>query len=77
LEAKSRAIWLKSGDGNTKLFQAYEKGRKNVNIVWHLKDHDGNMESSFKGMPLLGKNYFKNLFKVDNQATAEEVFKVT
>ena len=34
------------------------------------------MESSFKGMSLLGKNYFKNLFKEGNQATIKEVVKV-
>jgi hypothetical protein len=73
---KSRAIWLESGDENTKFFQAYAKGRKNVNTIWHLKDQYGNLETSFEGMSLLGKNYFQNLFKVDNQATIEEVVKV-
>jgi hypothetical protein len=73
---KSRAIWLESGDENTKFFQAYAKGRKNVNTIWHLKDQDGNLETSFEGMSLQGKNYFQNLFKADNQATIEEVVKV-
>lgn len=73
---KSKAIWLESGDENTKFFQAYAKGRKNVNTIWYLKDQDGNLETSFEGLSLLGKNHFKNLFKANNQATIEEVVKV-
>jgi hypothetical protein len=73
---KSRAIWLESGDENTKFFQAYAKGRKNVNTIWHLKDQDKNLETSFEGMSTQGKNYFQNLFKADSQATIEEVVKV-
>jgi hypothetical protein len=38
---KSRAIWMKSGDENKKNFQAYAKGRKCSNTIWHLKDQDG------------------------------------
>ena len=52
---KRRAIWLESGDENTKFLQAYAKGRKNVNTIWHLKDQDENMETSFEGMSTQGK----------------------
>jgi len=31
---KSKAIWLKSGDENTKFFQAFAKGRKCSNTIW-------------------------------------------
>jgi len=48
---KRRAIWLESGDENTKLFQAYTKGIKIVNTIWHLKYQDVNMETTFEGMP--------------------------
>jgi hypothetical protein len=70
---KSRAIWLASGDENTKFFQAFAKGRRNVNTIWQLKDLEGNLENTFEGMSRLGKKHFQNLFKAENQASIEEV----
>jgi len=34
---KSKALWMKNGYGNTKLFQAYAKGRKMSNTIWILR----------------------------------------
>ena len=73
---KSRAIWLESGYENTKFFQDFAKGRKNFNTIWKLKDFAGNMENTFEGLSSLGKNYFQNLFKVETQASIEEVVQV-
>jgi hypothetical protein len=70
---KSRAIWMKSGDENTKKFQAYAKGRKCSNTIWHLKDQDGTQEHTFEGMSRIGKKYFQELYKAENKATIEEV----
>jgi len=70
---KSRAIWMKSGDENTKQFQAYAKVRKCSNTIWHLKDQDGTQEHTFEGMSRIGKNYFQELYKAENKATIEEV----
>lgn len=60
---KSRAIWLEKGDDNTKFFQAYAKGRKSANTIWHLKDEEGREVSSFEGLSQLGVKHFQNLFK--------------
>jgi hypothetical protein len=67
---------LESGDENTKFFQDFSKGRRNVNTIWQLKDSAGNMENTFEGMSSLGKNYFQNLFKAETQASIEEVVQV-
>lgn len=55
---KSRAIWLKSGDENTKLFQAYAWGRKVANTIWDMMDEAGEKVSSFKGLEKLGVDHF-------------------
>jgi hypothetical protein len=73
---KSIATWLESGEENTKFFQAYSKGRKHINTIWHLKDQAGNLETTFEGMSKLGKNYFENIFKAETQASIEEVVQV-
>jgi hypothetical protein len=70
---KSRATWLKSGDENTKFFQAYAKGRRFINSIWQLKDQDGKKEHTFEGMAKIGKKFFQDLYKVENKATIEEV----
>jgi len=73
---KSRAIWLESGDENTKFFQAYAKGRKCVNTIWKLENQEGSMETSFEGMAKIGVSHFQNLFKASNVANIEEVVRM-
>jgi len=73
---KSRAVWLESGDENTKFFQAYAKGRKCANTIWKLEDLDGRVENSFEGMAKIGVSHFQNLFKANSQATIEEVVRL-
>jgi hypothetical protein len=34
---KKRALWIKVGDNNTKLFHQFLKFRKNVNTIWEVK----------------------------------------
>jgi len=73
---KSRAIWLESGDENTKFFHAYAKGRKSANTIWKLENSDGRVENSFEGMANIGVSHFQNLFKANNQASIEEVVRL-
>jgi hypothetical protein len=54
---------LESGDKNTKFFQAFSKGRKNVNTISWLKDSAGNMEKTFEGFSSLGKITSKTFSK--------------
>jgi hypothetical protein len=38
---KSRVIWLRKGDRNTKFFHRYASHRKNQNTIWEMKDGRG------------------------------------
>jgi len=38
---KSRVLWLKNGDENTKYFHNYAKHRQNINTIWKLQDEEG------------------------------------
>jgi hypothetical protein len=64
---------LKNGDGNTKFFQAYAKGRKMSNTIWSLKDDNGREHSSFEELVQLGTSHFKNLFKVDERVSIDAI----
>ena len=73
---KSRAIWLKSGDENTKKFQAYARGRKGANTIWELKNEDGEKVTSFKNLADLGVNHFQNLYKALAGASLAEIIQI-
>eukprot|EP00253_Pinus_taeda_P033560 PITA_33560 len=71
---KSRAIWLKSGNENTRFFHNFAKGRKSANTIWRLKDEEGREVSSFPELSGLGKIHFQNIFAEQGEATIAEVF---
>eukprot|EP00253_Pinus_taeda_P008941 PITA_08941 len=72
---KSRAIWLKAGDENTKFFHNYAKGRKNANTIWKLRDPDGSEASSFEDLSRMGKRHFQNLFTAQGGITLAEIIR--
>eukprot|EP00253_Pinus_taeda_P008879 PITA_08879 len=72
---KSRAIWLKAGDENTRFFHNFAKGRKSANTIWRLKDEEGREVSSFPKLSGLGKRHFQNIFADQGEATIAEVFR--
>eukprot|EP00253_Pinus_taeda_P002268 PITA_02268 len=72
---KSRAIWLKAGDENTKFFHNYVKGRKNANTIWKLKDPEGREASSFEALSNMGKNHFKSLFSDPGGVSLAEIIR--
>ena len=70
---KGRAIWLLSGDENTKFFNAYGKGRKVHNAIWELQDDKGAISSSFEGLSSMGVKHFKNLFEAQRGTPIVEI----
>jgi Flp pilus assembly CpaE family ATPase len=43
---RSRAIWLSSGDKNTKFFHKYATMRRSQNTIWDIEDESGILHSS-------------------------------
>eukprot|EP00253_Pinus_taeda_P010417 PITA_10417 len=72
---KSRAIWLKSGDENTRFFHNYAKGRKSANTIWSLKDEEGSEVSSFTKLASLGKRHFERIFADSGEASIAQVLR--
>ena len=73
---KSRAIWLSSGDENTKLFHAYAKGRKSHNTIWEMNDDRGHKASSFDELSSMGFNHFKSIFSAQQVSSIGEIIKI-
>lgn len=63
LRLRSRAIWLKAGDDNTRFFQNFAKGQKVSNTTWNLPLPEGGIVDSFNKISHLGSSHFLNLYK--------------
>ena len=60
---KSRAIWFKCGDENTKKNHSYARGRKAMNTIWSLEDSLGRRFETFEDMVDIGVEHFHHLFQ--------------
>eukprot|EP00253_Pinus_taeda_P001601 PITA_01601 len=72
---KSRAIWLKAGDENSKFFHNYAKGRKSANTIWSLKNGEGREAKTFEALSALGQCHFQNQFADQGEVTIAEVIR--
>eukprot|EP00253_Pinus_taeda_P030057 PITA_30057 len=73
---KSRAIWLKAGDENTRFFHNYAKGRKSENTIWSLKTEEGREVQTFKSLSELGQRHFQKLFADPGVTTIADVINI-
>ena len=73
---KSKFLWLKEGDANTKLFHAYASAKKNSNAIWSLKDTNGNLVSDDVSLKKLSKQHFSDLFMDDKSLNIANQLKV-
>lgn len=59
---RSKQLWLKEGDQNSKFFHASAKARRKSNQIRELKDDEGNSVGWDTGLQELMVAYFDNLF---------------
>lgn len=74
---KSRTMWLREGDRNTKFFHAKTKQRRARNRITKLLDSMGNWVESEEGIEALASEYFANLFTASVPQDREEAFRFT
>lgn len=72
---KSRVVWLKVGDENTKFFHNYARGRKISNTIWKLKDEEGREANSFETLSHKGRSHFQKLFTDQWEVMLAEVIR--
>jgi hypothetical protein len=60
---RSRAIWIHSGDQNTKFFHNFANFRRNRKFVWEIMDEEGHLHNGQKNIKEEAVKHFKNFFK--------------
>jgi len=65
IHLKSRAIWLKCGDKNTKFFHEFAEGRRKVNTICDIQNKSGDILSSQTYIALEENCFFKDLYSSD------------
>ena len=72
---KSRALWLKYGDRNTKFFHAISKQRRARNRITKLKKPGGGWAESKENIEKVAFEYFQNLFTASETGDFEEALR--
>jgi hypothetical protein len=69
---KSRAIWIKSGDRNTKFFHLYASHRRNKKFIWEINDEKGKVHSGQQAIKEEAVRHFSSFFNDTGQTFMEE-----
>lgn len=69
---KSRALWLREGDRNTKFFHATTKQRRAQNRITSIKDRHGATIQTEEGIVHVAVHYFQELFTEPETSGLEE-----
>lgn len=75
-QLKRRAIWLNSGDRNTKFFQNFATIRKNTNAVWEIVDTRGLLLKDQLSIEKGVVDFFSGVYTQDVDAHLVEKLKV-
>jgi hypothetical protein len=73
---KSRAIWLKQGDENTKFFHNFVRHRHHLNTITHLQNDRGDSINGHSNLEELGVEHFQNIFHDDNQVSMAQLINI-
>jgi len=70
---KSRAIWLKEGNRNIKIFHKYANVRKNVNTIWKIKNRNGDAVFSTKEIQVEEAHFFENFYQAHREVNIDDI----
>lgn len=74
---RSRAIWLKEGDDNTKFYHKFSNGHKAINIIWQLADEQGELVNTFPHLVATATTHFRNIYKSPPNATLAKIMRIS
>ena len=64
---RSKVLWAKFGDRNSKYFHSHASQRKRQNLFWKLKDSNGRVVEDNEGIAECPVQYYQNLFYSTNR----------
>jgi hypothetical protein len=62
---KSRALWLSSGDNNTRYFHCLASDRRNKKLIWDIEEDDGSILHRTEDIKQVAHNHFKSFYQTD------------
>ena len=73
---RSRVMWLREGDRNTKFFQRRATWRRKKNSIRKLKKEDGSGVENVKDMQQMATEFFRNLYKADDGVQPNDILEL-
>jgi hypothetical protein len=64
---KSRAIWISSGDKNTKFFHQFASKRRNKKHLWEIQDEEGRIYKKQGDIKSSAIKYLKSFYQAEGQ----------
>lgn len=72
---KSRVLWLRVGDKNTRFFHLNTKQRRSFNRITAICDDTGKISTSEEEIQKIFINYFTDLYSLNTDRSTEEIMK--
>jgi hypothetical protein len=60
---RSRALWLKSGDQNSKYFHQFANFRRNHKHIWEVRDDEGKVHFGQEALKTEATRFYKSFFE--------------
>lgn len=71
---RSRAIWIESGDQNTKFFYHYASSSRSKKHIWEIKEETGHIHYGQETLKTTATRHFKSFYGAsDHTSIAEQV----
>eukprot|EP00253_Pinus_taeda_P017747 PITA_17747 len=70
---KSRALWLRLGDRNTKFFHRYANHRREINAIWRISDGNGGFLYSQQDITNAALAHFKSQYSRGNGCAIHDI----
>jgi hypothetical protein len=73
---KSRALWLSSGDNNTRFFHQFASHRRNKKFIWDLESEDGSLLNRTEDIKQEAHKHFQSFYQEDMQISLQDQIEI-